>query len=162
MIMDLREISGPVREFTEYILRAFPEWASALECSGEGDHTEDCSFCVVPPAHPTHRLYVVARGNSVEVRYDDAEPPGPAEKLFVDLDQQPAQVAEAVVGFVGDIISGRVVVVREQLPRFVRWIRHDCDSTSSFRGADEVKPSRRAKVVALYSWTTMDQNRASP
>jgi len=120
--MDLREISGPVREFTENILLGFPEWASVLECSGEADHTEDCSFCVVPPAHPTHRLYVVARGNSVEVRYDDAEPPGPAEKLFVDLDQQPAQVAEAVVGFVGDIISGRVVVVRERLPRFVRWI----------------------------------------
>jgi hypothetical protein len=160
--MDLHGMSGPVREFTENILRVFPEWASALECPGKGDDPDDCSFCVVPPAHPAHRLYVVARGNSVEVRYDDAEPPGPAEKLFVDLDQQPAEVAEAVVGFVRDIISGRVVVVRERLPRFVRWIRHDCDSTASFRGADELEPSRPGKVIALYSWRTMGQSRGNP
>jgi len=160
--MNLHGMSGPVREFTENILRVFPEWASTLECSGEGDDTDDCSFCVVPPAHPTHRLYVAARGNSVEVRYDDAEPPGPAEKLFVDLDQQPPEVAAAVVGFVRDIISGRIVVVRERLPRFVRWIRRDCDSTASFRGADELKSRRRAKVIASYSWTTMAQNRANP
>ena len=162
VVMDLHEMSGPVREFTENILRVFPEWESALECPGKGDGTGDCSFCIVPPAHPTHRLYVVARGNSVEVRYADAKPPGPAEKLFVDLDQNPREVAEAVAGFVRDIISGRVVVVRERLPRFARWIRHDCDSSVSFRGAGELKSSRRAKVIALYSWTTIDQNRAIP
>jgi hypothetical protein len=48
-------MNGPVREFAEHLLRVFPEWGSALKCPGEGD-TDDCSFCVVPPAHPTHRL----------------------------------------------------------------------------------------------------------
>lgn len=147
-------VTGPVREFAEHILRVFPGWTSALEYTGEGDGTGDCSFCLVSPVHLSHRLSVVTRGNSVEVRYDDAEPPGPAEKLFVHLDQHPAEVAEAVVGFVRDVMSCRVVVVRERLPRFVRWLRRDCVSIASFRTVDELERGQPGKVVAVYSWGT--------
>lgn len=155
-------VTRPVREFAEHILRVFPEWTSALKYTDEGDGTGDCSFCLVPPVHPTHRLSVVTRGNSVEVRYDDAEPPGPAEKLFVHLDKQPMEVAEAVVGFVRDVMSGRVVVVRERLPRFGRWLRGDCVSMASFRTVDELERTRPGKVVALYSWGTTRQDRGNP
>ena len=84
------------REFAEQIVRAFPEWANALESPSVGQDTDDCSFCVRPPRHPTHRLYVLTRGNSVEVRYDDGEPPAPAEKLFVDLDEHPVEAGRAI------------------------------------------------------------------
>lgn len=160
--MRLNGLTGPVREFAEHILRVFPEWTGALECPGEGDRTGDCSFCVVPPAHPIHRLYIVTRRNSVEVRYDDADPPGPAEKLFVHLDLQPTEVAEAVVGFVRDLTSGRVVVVREQLPRIIRWLRRDCVSTASFRMVDELKQTRPGKVIAFHSWETTRQDLSNP
>lgn len=109
---NLSRLSGPIREFAQHVLQAFPEWASMFECYG----IDDCSFCVVSPLHPEHRLCVETRGsNSVEVRYDDARPPGPAEKLFVDLDQQPKEVAAAVVGFVRDLFADRVVVVRKRV-----------------------------------------------
>src|SRR5437879_3145355 len=61
---DFHEVSGPVRCFAEHLLRVFPEWADAIECPGMGDAVGDCSFCVVPPQHPTHRLYVVTRRSS--------------------------------------------------------------------------------------------------
>jgi hypothetical protein len=154
---NLHEVRDPVRRFTEYVLRIFPEWVDALECPGLGDAPGDCSFCVVPPGHPTHRLYVVTRGaNSVEVRYDDAVPPGPAEKLFVQLDENPAGVAEAVVEFARDIITGRVIVVRERIPRWIRWLRgRDCDSVLSFQSVEKLGRSRTAKIVAAYSWRAM-------
>jgi hypothetical protein len=151
---NVHEVRESVRRFTEHVLRIFPEWADALECPGLGDAVGDCSFCAVPPEHPTHRLCVVTRdGNSVEVRYYDAAPPGPAEKLFVRLDENPARVAEAVVEFVRDIIAGRVIVVRARIPRWIRWLRgRDCDSLLSFQSAEELGRSRPAKVVAVYSW----------
>lgn len=151
---DFHEVSGPVRCFAEHVLRVFPEWADAIECPGMGDALGDCSFCVVPPQHPTHRLYVVTRrSSSVEVRYDDAVPPGPAENHFVQLDENPAEVAEDVEEFVRDIITGQVVVVRERIPRWVHWLRgKDCDSLLSFRSVEELGRSRPAKVVAVYSW----------
>jgi hypothetical protein len=151
---ELHEVGEPVRQFAELILRTFPEWADGLECPGMGDAIGDCSFCVVPPEHPTHRLYVVTRhGTSVEVRYDDGVPPGPAEDHFVELDEDPAEVAEAVVELLQDIIAGRVIVVRERIPRWVRWLRgNDCDSLLSFESAEYPGHSRPGKVVATYSW----------
>ena len=141
-----------VREFAEHIVRAFPEWANALESPGVGEDADNCSFCVVPPMHPTHRLYVLTRGNSVEVRYDDAGPPGPAEKVFIGLDEHPAEVGTAVAGFVQNLICGRIVVVRERLGRLVRWLRRDCDSVASFRSVAELGAPRPRKIIAVYSW----------
>jgi hypothetical protein len=152
---NLHEVAEPVRRFAELVLRIFPEWADRLECPGMGDAIGDCSFCIVPPEHPAHRLYVVTRhGSAVEVRYDDGVPPGPAEAYFVQLDEDPAEVAEAVGEFVQDIIAGRVIVVRERIPFWVRWLRrNDCDSLVSFQSGENVSRSRPGKVVATYSWT---------
>ena len=99
--MNLQGLSAHVRQFAEHVLAAFPEWASTLEAPVLGDLAGDCSFSIAPPACPSHRLYIVTRGNSVEVRYDDGQPPGPAEKLFVELDRNPAEVAESVIAFFG-------------------------------------------------------------
>ena len=94
-----RGLDDSTRQFVTLIVAAFPDWAESLEfpVAGENSLPEDCWFGVIPPRHPTHRLYVAALGNSVEVRYDDGEPPGPAERTLVDLDRNPALVAEAVV-----------------------------------------------------------------
>jgi hypothetical protein len=50
--MDLREISGPVREFTEYILRGFPEWASALEVLARATTLKIARFVSFRPRIP--------------------------------------------------------------------------------------------------------------
>ena len=152
--MKLGGLSEHIRQFVTLTLAAFPEWASALEIAGAGDDSDDenCWFCIVPPKCPTHRLYVATRGNSVEVRYDDGKPPGPAEQTFIDLDQSAPAVAEAVVAFVRDVMSGRVVVVRERLGMFARWIRPGCESLAWFRKATELEGRRSWTFAAVYRW----------
>jgi hypothetical protein len=120
--LNYRGLDEPTRQVVTLIVAAFPDWAESLEFpeAGEGSGQEDCWFNVIPPRYPTHRLYVAALGDSVEVRYDDGEPPGPAERMLVHLDRNPAAVAEAVVAFVRDVMSGRVVVVRERLGLLTR------------------------------------------
>ena len=104
------------------------------------------------PAYHNHELSVVTRGNSVEVRYDNGEPPGPAETLFVDLDKDPEGVAQDVNKFVGDVITGRVVVVREPLGIFSRWLRRDRRSLARFQSAEDVQRAAANRYSAVYSW----------
>lgn len=122
------------------MLKDFPEWTDAVDCPGLGDGDGDCSLSIVPPTNPTHRLDVVTRGDSVEVRYHYGEPPGPVEALFVDLDRHPLEVAESIVGFVHDIIDGRVVVVRTRFfgPRF--------------QTLEQLNKSRASRDSAVYTW----------
>ena len=158
--MDAPKLQDPVRQMVEHILQAFPEWESALECSK--DAICDCSFSIVPPAHPAHRLSLVIQGNSVEIRYDDGNPPGPAEKLFVELDKHSVEVAEAVVAYLQDVISGRVVVVRKRLSRWIRWLRKDCDSMARFESLKKLPTIRACEVVAVHSWTAHATQRLGP
>jgi hypothetical protein len=151
--LNYRGLDEPTRQFVTLIVAAFPDWAGALEFpeSRQDSIQEDCWFCVVPPGHPTHRLYVAALGDSVEIRYDDGEPPGPAERMLVRLDRDPAAVAEGVVAFVRDLTSGRVVVARERLDWFGRLIRRDCKSLVWFREASDLV-GRTGTVAAVYRW----------
>lgn len=150
---NLEQTSPPVHQFIELVLQVFPDLTNTLQCPGEGDRFDDCSCYMVPPTHPTHRLYIVTRYNAVEVRYDDGEPPGPAERLFADLDEDPAGVAAGVVEFVRDIIVGNVVVVRERIGRIATLLRTDhCGSLARFERADVVHRHRSTAIVAVYAW----------
>ena len=151
--MDPRSTS--VGLFAELVRRALPDVGNTAVLPSEknGDAGE-WSFCIVPPGYPSHRLQVDTRGDSVEVRYDDGEPPGPAEKLWVGLDKEPAAVAAEVIGFLRELMSGRVVVVRERLGPVSSRLRSDrCKSLAWFRGVDELRRGRHSKALAIYRWT---------
>ena len=149
------QLPDSIRRFAEQLERSFTHLGKAvvLPPEGTGD-AANWSFCMVPPAHPSHRLQVVTRGNSVEVRYDDGEPPGPAEKLWVDLNRGPAAVADEVIRFLRELMSGRMVVVRERLGPVSSRLRGDgCKSLAWFRHLDELSRASRSDLLAIHSWT---------
>jgi len=133
---------------------AFPAWESATPDAGGADDSRDLVIVTVPPpTQPTHRLDVVLLGHSVEVRYDDAQPPGPAEKLFVDFQHAPEAASNAVVAFLRDVTEGRVVVVRRRLGLPVRLLRGDqCESLAEFRSAREVAAAKADRFTAVFRW----------
>lgn len=143
----------PTRQFVATILEAFPDWAGTFETYEIAEPDEDAWFGVAPPNHPGHRLSVVMRGNSAEVRYDDGEPPGPAEKLFVDMDREPVAVADAAIAFIHDLMNNRILVVRERLGVITRFIRRDrAQSVPSFRQSSELQNRKPGTFVAIYEW----------
>lgn len=154
--MDLAELNAVARALAAKILAAFPGWACALQPYGPSQDVEantgDVRFAIAPPARPTHLLEVVLRGNCVEVRYHDSQPPGPAEQVFVDLDREPDAASDAVVSFLRDVIDGRVVIVREPLGRFIRLVRgRKYESLARFRSSTEVAKTPD-RYTALYHW----------
>ena len=138
----------PISEFARHLLEHFPDWSELSKFDAHGNW----SIFVASPTHPSHTLWILTRDNSVEVIYDDASPPGPAEKLFVGLDQRPAEVALEVGRFILDLMAGRVVVVRKRLGRLIRWLRRNCDSIASFESAKSLNSARQEVIVAIYSW----------
>lgn len=144
------------RILTANILEAFPEWAASNRAGRPTRATssdDETIFEVAPPAHPAHRLKVVLRGNAVEVRYDDSQPPGPAEKMFVDFDRHPQRASQDVVAFLRDFTEGRIVVARSPLGLLVRLMRGErCQSLAAFRSAREITAADAPRYLAIYRW----------
>jgi len=136
------------------IRAAFPGWDSAIHGHGPSDDSGDLEIVTVtPPAHPAHRLDVVLRGHSVEVRYHDTQPPGPAEKLFVDFEHNPEAASNAVVAFLRDLTEGRVVVARRRLGLPTRLLRGDhCESLAEFHSVREVASAEAGRFTAVFRW----------
>jgi hypothetical protein len=156
--MNHTNVNGVARILVAKILTVFPGWESTIHRYGpKGDWSNNepdlTIMTVTPPAQPTHRLDVVLRGNSVEVRYDDSRPPGPAEKLFVDFDREPEAASDVVVAFLRDLTEGHVVIARRPLGLLVRFMRGGhCQSLAEFRSAREIAAADVEGYTAVYKW----------
>jgi hypothetical protein len=89
----------------------------------------------------------------VQVDYDDGEPPGAAEKCFFFETSDDDENVEAIMGFVEEIVSERILIVRERLSRIWRWVHgHDCDSLLRFKDRSDPILSTRRRLKSTYSW----------
>lgn len=136
---------------------ALPDWARFLVDYGPQDDPQaapgSIQLTVLPPAHPGHTLRVLLRGNTVEVVYDDARPPGPAEQVFAFNRPHVRDAARAVVAFVQEVIAERVVVVREPLGWVTRLLRgRQLKDVPWFRRREEVQAAAANRYPVVYSW----------
>jgi hypothetical protein len=91
--------------------------------------------------------------DEVQIHYYDGEPPGAAERLFTWDESDAVSALEEIARFVEDLLTARIVVVRERLPRFLSWLRgRDCDSLPWFVHTEELGQWKPHKIKAVYSW----------
>jgi len=148
-------LNEPARILLAELSAEFPEWEQYASILGPEDHADaapgSVQLSVPVPASAQHRLLIRQLGNTIEVAYDDARPPGPAEKLFVHFDEAPREVARAVVGFLKDLVSENIVVVREPIGPFVRFLRRD-DAVGFARFLARSELTERRSGGSVVSW----------
>jgi hypothetical protein len=86
------------------------------------------------PGRDAHRIEVLQRGNAIEVAYTDGLPPGPVESQFVFDPGEEREAIRAASDFVDALRSGRVTVIREPLPWWVRPFVRGATTALRFRG----------------------------
>jgi hypothetical protein len=143
-------VSHAVHERLASILHAELGWA--LNVEAEDETGVRASFPV--PGRQRHYLRFRCEPGSVEIGYDDALPPGPAERLWVfDPDQAGDALREGVMTFLHDLIGEDIIVVREPLSRVTRLLRgFDCSSLPRFYHRDETPPDVLEGAASVYSW----------
>ncbi len=113
----------------------------------EDDDLSGLCAVIAVPGSSEHVLRFRSEPNSVEVGYDDALPPGPAERLFVfEPHELEDALAHGVVAFVQELVNEEVLVVRERL--FLAGSR----SQLRFRRRSELSRRAIARSLAIYSW----------
>lgn len=107
------------------------------------------------PGRPGHELRADLYEEGATIAYDDGLPPGPAEKILVWGTASDGAILYAVIGAMEEVFANRVVLVREPLSGWVRFLRRqDCDSVLGFVPLEDFRrwPKRRRKRL-LRSWT---------
>ena len=144
-------MSSPADSLTESATRRFGELAIVLESDPAA---ADRLILAFKHPHLDHEIKVWQRGEAFEVAYNDALPPGPAEKDFYwRTDKEAAQAVDDVVSFLADVFAGRIVVWRERLGSFAQWSRGgECESLPWFSEPGKEDPRTRKSCLVAYSW----------
>lgn len=141
------------RRLVGLLLEAFPEWDEKLRL----DRSGQLPVVAVSPSHfPLHVLSVeVGRAEAI-VAYSDGFPPGPAEQILTWRDGPLDEGLRGVRQWIAALVRGEVVLVRQRLTPFVRFLRrHDCNSVLRFvaRAEFESWPRRRQRrIQRAWSW----------
>jgi len=149
-------LNDSAKVLVEELLAAFPSWDQFLSDYGPADDTDaepgSVQLAVPIPVYQDHTLRILLRGNSVEIAYDDARPPGPAEKLFIFEPPELRPAARAIADFLQQLLAEEIVVVREPLGFLGRLLRRDCTDLAWFRGAQELAATSARRYTKVYSW----------
>ncbi len=148
----MQHLSMEAQVLLHEVRSQFGESVAPQPSSDKTARPGDISLTVPSPGHPGHFLEIAQYGTVVEVRYDDARPPGPAERLWIAPEGQFLAAAQGVGAFLSDLVNENVVVVRERLGWLTRLFRRDCEDLAWFREIEELAANTSARIVAVYSW----------
>lgn len=148
-----------VRLLQQWLLESHQEWAENLVVDLSGNLP---ILTLVLPHCPGHELSVEICRTEATVAFSDGLPPGPAEAVFVWGDDPLAKGVGAVREHIDALVQGKVILVRERIPRVVQIIkRHDCDSLLWFVQIDDFKgwsARRRRRALRVWSWNEARQS----
>ena len=142
-------------QLVQQLAATWPQWSARLREQEQRFATHEIVELSIPvPSQRDHALRFAIRGpREIEVHYDDSQEPGPAEKLFVWGEGDPAaDGVGAVVEFTKLLVRGEVVVVREQMAWWARLLRRK-EADSTLRFVDRETAARQAaRWQCVYTW----------
>jgi hypothetical protein len=145
--------ANAARLLQERLLESHQEWSENLFVDLSGNLP---ILTLVLPHCRKHELSIEICRTEATVAYSDGIPPGPAEAVFVWGDDPLGKGLDAVFEHIAALVQGKVILVRERLPRVVQFVRgHDCDSLLWFVPIDEFKgwsSRRQRRVLRIWSW----------
>lgn len=145
-------------ELAALLVELVPAWEEQLRNREPGSDADEVCLSLPIPDNPPHRLDLRVMATEVEIAWDDGQPPGPAEKLFIFDASERAEAHRVVADLVADLRAGEVLVVRQRLGRFPG---PEGGSVPSFVRAEELAGIDPRRIAAVHCWDSRPA-RATP
>lgn len=136
-------------ELAALLVELVPAWEEDLRRREPGPDGVEVFLSLPVPDHPPHRLDLRVMATEVEIAWNDGEPAGPAEKLFIFGESERAEAHRVVADLVAELIRGELLVVRQ---RTVRLLRPEGASLPSFVRPEELGRIDPRRIAAVHTW----------